>query len=92
MAVCDPDIRRMAVVISPLEFDQAKQGNRQTRSMLYEAALPMLKRNGKETSLGKWGAKLEHRMGLRKAVVALARKLATVLLSMWRSGKQFRCA
>lgn len=70
----------------------SKQGNRQTRSMLYEAALALLKRYGKETSLGKWGAKLEHRMGLRKAVVALARKLATVLLSMWRSGEQFRCA
>lgn len=70
----------------------SKHGNRQTRSMLYEASLALLKRYGKETSLGKWGAKLEHRMGLRKAVVALARKLATVLLSMWRNGEQFRCA
>lgn len=68
----------------------SKQGDRSTRSTLYEAALALLRRYGTDTPLAKWATRIEGRHGLRKAVIALARKLATVLLSMWRSGEPYR--
>lgn len=67
----------------------SKHGNRQTRALLYEAALALLKRSSQENRLKAWATEAEKRLGLRKAIVALARKLATVLLSMWRSGQPF---
>lgn len=67
----------------------SKHGNRQTRALLYEAALAWLKRSSQDSQLKAWAIKAQKRLGLRKAVVALARKLATVLLSIWRSGQPF---
>lgn len=70
----------------------SKHGNRQTRSLLYEAALSIFKRYGKDTKMAAWAAKLECRAGHKKAVVALARKLATLLLSLWRNGEIFKAS
>ena len=70
----------------------SKHGNRQTRSLLYEAALSLFKRYGKDTKLARWASELEARVGHKKAVVALTRKLATILLSIWKSGEVFRTA
>jgi hypothetical protein len=36
-----------------------------------------------------WGAKLTKRNGLRKAKVAVARKLAVILHRMWVDGTEF---
>ena len=36
-----------------------------------------------------WGAKLAKRNGLRKAKVAVARKLAVILHRMWINGTKF---
>lgn len=68
----------------------SKHGNRQTRSLLYEAASCLLTRYGKDTALADWGKKLRDRLGYKKAVVALARKLSTLMLSMWKSGELYR--
>jgi transposase len=68
----------------------SKHGNRQTRSLLYEAASCLLSRYGTNTGLAHWANSLRQRMGYKKAVVALARKLATVMLSMWKSGELYR--
>ena len=65
----------------------SKHGSRQTRSLLYEAASCLLSRYGKETTLAKWANSLRQRMGYKKAVVALARKLSSLMLSMWKSGE-----
>jgi transposase len=67
----------------------SKHGNRLTRSMMFEAAGVLLRRSRRDCALKRWAAKLEQRVGLRKATVALARKLATVLLSMWKNGNSF---
>jgi len=41
------------------------------------------------SSLKAWGVKLSKKAGYNKAKVALARKLATVMLAMWRDDKPF---
>ncbi len=56
-----------------------------TRTLLYEAASCLLTRYGTDTSLAIWANGLRHRMGYKKVIVALARKLTTLMLSMWKS-------
>ncbi len=50
----------------------------------------MLVRCKKWSSLRAWGMSIAKRRGHKKAVVAVARKLATVLHTMWRDGSEFR--
>jgi len=56
---------------------------------LFEAAHVMLTRSAKWSSLKAWAVKLAQR-GLKRAKVALARKLAVVLHRMWIDGTDFR--
>ena len=53
------------------------------RSYLYEAANVLLTRVAKWSTLKAWGVRLAKRSGLRKAKVAVARKLAVILYRMW---------
>jgi hypothetical protein len=55
------------------------------RSYLYEAANVLLTRVAKWSALKAWGVRLAKRSGLRKAKVAVARKLAVILHRMWTS-------
>jgi transposase len=59
------------------------------RSYLYEAANVLLTRVAKWSRLKAWGIRLAKRNGLRKAKVAVARKLAVVLHRMWMNGTEF---
>jgi hypothetical protein len=45
----------------------------------------MLLRSNKSSKLKDWGIRIQERAGLGKARVAVARKLATVLLTMWKN-------
>jgi len=56
------------------------------RMYLFEAAGVLLTRVPKWSGLKAWGAKLTKRNGLRKAKVAVARKLAVILHRMWIDG------
>jgi transposase len=58
-------------------------------SRLFEAAGVLLTRVPKWSGLKAWGAKLTKRNGLRKAKVAVARKLAVILHRMWIDGTEF---
>ena len=49
------------------------------RSVLYEAANVMLTRAGRLSSLKRWAMAVAVRRGMKRAKVALARKLASVL-------------
>jgi len=49
----------------------------------------LLTRVPKWSGLKAWGAKLTKRNGLRKAKVAVARKLAVILHRMWIDGTEF---
>jgi hypothetical protein len=59
------------------------------RMYLFEAASVLLTRVPKWPGLKAWGAKLTKRNGLRKAKVAVARKLAVILHRMWIDGTEF---
>jgi len=59
------------------------------RMYLFEAAGVLLTRVPKWSALKAWGTKLIKRNGLRKAKVAVARKLAVILHRMWIDGTEF---
>ena len=61
-------------------------GDKMLRSYLYEAANVLLTRVAKWSALKAWGIRLAKRTGLRKAKVAVARKLAVILHRMWIDG------
>ena len=60
------------------------------RTALYEAATVMLSRSGRFSVLKRWAMEVAKRRGLKRATVALARKLAVVLHRMWLDGSEFR--
>src|ERR1700750_1652470 len=67
----------------------SKIGDASVRTALYEAASVILTRPVKGSSLKSWAMRLAMRAGMRKAKVALARKLAVVLHRMLADGTQF---
>jgi transposase len=67
----------------------SKIGDAGVRTALYEAANIVLTRPVKGSALKRWAARLAARAGMRKAKVALARKLAVVLHRMLADGKPF---
>ncbi len=68
----------------------SKAGDAMVRAALYEAANVMLTRASKFSSLKRWALEVAKRRGMRRAKVALARKLATVLHRLWVDGSEFR--
>jgi transposase len=68
----------------------SKAGDTMVRTALYEAANVMLTRAGKFSTLKRWALEVAKRRGPRRAKVALARKLATVLHRLWVDGSEFR--
>ena len=69
-----------------------KAGDPMLRSALYEAANNLLVRVKRPSALQTWGRKLAETKGPKRARVAVARKLAVLLLSLWRSQTEFRWA
>ena len=68
----------------------SKCGDAMLRMYLFEAAGVLLTRVPNVYGLKAWGAKLTKRSGLRKAKVAVARKLLAVILHrMWIDGTEF---
>jgi transposase len=67
----------------------SKIGDGAVRTALFEAAHVILTRPVKGSWLKSWAAKLAKRAGMKKAKVALARKLAVVLHRMWIDGTKF---
>lgn len=68
----------------------SRAGDRDVRSTLYSAANAMLMRTMAGSSLKSWGMRLMRTKGRRRAVVAVARKLAVLLHRMWINGTEFR--
>jgi transposase len=68
----------------------SKAGDAAVRATLYEAANVMLTRAGRFSTLKRWALEVAQRRGVRRAKVALARKLATVLHRLWVDGSEFR--
>jgi transposase len=72
-----------------IDWTGRKCGDKTLRSYLYEAANVLLTRVAKWSTLKAWGVRLAKRSGLRKAKVAVARKLAVILHRMWIEGSEF---
>ena len=60
------------------------------RTALYEATHSMLTRATKFSTLKRWAVDVAKRRGMKRAKVALARKLATNLHRMWVDESEFR--
>jgi transposase len=67
----------------------SKSGDAEVRRSLYVAANSVLTRSSRWSSLKAWGMKLKKNRGHKKAVVAVARKLAVILHRMWIEETQF---
>jgi transposase len=71
----------------------SKTGNDYLRRLLVQAAQYVLGRFGPDSQLRRWGLKLAAsggKRGKKRAVVAVARKLAVLLHRLWRSGEYYR--
>jgi transposase len=68
----------------------SKCGDAMLRCMLYEAAQSMLTHSKKWSWLKAWAIRVAQRRGMRRATVALARRIAVILHRMWIDGTDFR--
>ena len=68
----------------------SKTGDGDVRTALFEAAHVMLLRVQRFSALRAWALRVAKARGLKRAKVALARKLAVVLHRLWVDGTEFR--
>jgi transposase len=68
----------------------SKRGCRMTRKHLYGAAGKLMLPKAQDTELKAWALQLKERIGGKRARIAVARKLATIMLSMWKTGQSYR--
>jgi transposase len=69
----------------------SKCGDATLRTLLYEAAQVLLTR-AHWSWLKAWGVKLARQRGMKRAIVATARRLAVILHRMWVDGTEFQYA
>jgi transposase len=65
-------------------------GDEMVRTTLYEAAQILLVRSTKWSWLKAWAMQIARRRGMRRAIVALARRLAVIMHRIWVDGTEFR--
>jgi len=65
-------------------------GDEMMRTMLYEAAQSMLFHSTRWSWLKAWAMQIARHRGMKKAIVALARRLAVILHRIWVDGTEFR--
>jgi transposase len=65
-------------------------GDEMTRTTLYEAAQAMLFCSARWSWLKAWAMKIARHRGMKKAIVALARRLAVIMHRIWIDGTEFR--
>jgi transposase len=74
------------------ELSITKAGDARVRRLLTQCAQHILGRYGRDCELRRFGKRLEARgkkNAKRKAVTAVARKLAVLLLALWKSGEDY---
>jgi transposase len=84
--------RRASGTIDP-ELSITKAGNGALRRLLVQCAHHILGHNGTDSDLRSWGLELSKRgkKGAKKrATIAVARKLAVVLLSLWVNEREYQ--
>jgi transposase len=68
----------------------SKCGDAMMRSLLFEAAQVMLTRTTRWSWLKAWAMKVARHRGMKRAIVALARRMAVIMHRMWVDGIDFR--
>lgn len=68
----------------------SRSGDAFTRTALFTAAHVMLTRSRQWTAIRAWGMRIAQRSNLKKAKIAVARKLAVIMHRMWRDETPFR--
>jgi len=68
----------------------SKCGDALLRAYLFEAATVLLQRHSRPSTLKTWGLALAKRIGMRRAKVAVARKLAVIMHRVWGDCSEFR--
>jgi transposase len=65
-------------------------GDAMMRTTLYEAAQSMLVHSTRWSWLKVWAMKIARHRGMKRAIVALARRLAVIMHRIWVDGTEFR--
>jgi transposase len=68
----------------------SKCGDAMMRNVLFEAAQSMLTRTSKWSWLKAWGMKIARHRGMKRAIVAVARRMAAIMHRMWVDSTEFR--
>ena len=68
----------------------SKCGDAMMRTVLFEGAQVMLTRTTKWSWLKAWGMKIAQRRGMKRAIIAVARRMAVIMHRMWMDGTDFR--
>ena len=68
----------------------SKMGNTAVRTSLVQASMTFMRYADPQSRLRSWASAVEERRGRKKARVALARKLSTVMLAMWKNGENYQ--
>ena len=71
-------------------FKISRMGNKMTRQHLMTAASIHIRRAPENGAIRAWGEKLRKRLPAQKVRIAVARKLAVVMLAMWKNGSDFQ--
>ena len=59
------------------------------RALLADAAAKLIRNVKRFLALKSWAIRLSGRKGFRKAAIASARKIAVLMLTLWKSGAEF---
>lgn len=68
----------------------SKCGDAAMRGLLFEAASCVIRQVKRFCSLKSWAVRLAGRRGFRKAAVATARKIAVLMLTLWKSETEYQ--
>jgi transposase len=70
----------------------SKCGDAMMRRLLFDAAHVMMTRTIRWSWLKAWGMKIARHRRMKRAVVAVARRMAVIMHRMWAEGTEFRWA
>lgn len=83
-----PRIKQSGPIVR--RFGISRTGNKMTRHHLMTAASIHLRRAPDSAAVRVWGEKLRERLPSQKVRIAMARKLAIIMLAMWKNGSTYR--
>jgi transposase len=80
-----PRICQSGLTVRPAHI--TRMGNKATRTLLVQCALKFMQSSSAHCQLRQWALGIERRSGRGQARVALARKLAIIMVAMWKKNE-----